>query len=187
MTRSLSLCLCLVAVVACLVGCQGEEDVTQYTAPKRTENRIIGAIVPRGEKTWFFKMVGPSRATAQHKKEFLTFLDSVRFSDGKPTWTVPANWRQDDKGSDARFATFFIGSGANVIELSVSMLGGDTFENIKRWSKQLDMPPLTPADFKEVAEPRPVDGEAAIVVDLVGPGSGKTIIPPFAGAHGGHP
>jgi hypothetical protein len=39
----------------------------------------VGAIVPRGGTTWFFKMTGPADAVAGQKAAFETFLKSVRF------------------------------------------------------------------------------------------------------------
>jgi hypothetical protein len=171
-----------------LAGCREDEEVVQYTAPKRPENRILGAVVPLPRKTWFFKMVGPAAETARHKDDFRAFLKSVRFNnDGKPSWDAPPSWRQGEGGSPLRFATFHIGSGAAAAELTVFELEGGTLENVNRWLGQLERPPLKQADLDRVAEELTVDGATATLVDLTGPGSGKTKMPPFAGAHGGKP
>ena len=39
--------------------------------------RILGAIVPFGDSTWFFKLMGPDAVVASAKAEFLAFLRTV--------------------------------------------------------------------------------------------------------------
>lgn len=40
--------------------------------------RIVGAIVPVGSETWFFKLMGPDALVAKEKPAFLEFLRTVR-------------------------------------------------------------------------------------------------------------
>jgi hypothetical protein len=40
--------------------------------------RLIGAIVPNGGETWFFKLMGPDAIVAKEKPTFLEFLRTVR-------------------------------------------------------------------------------------------------------------
>ncbi len=40
--------------------------------------RIVGAIVPNGGETWFFKLMGPDAIVAKEKPAFLEFLRTVR-------------------------------------------------------------------------------------------------------------
>ncbi|MDX1950925.1 MAG: hypothetical protein SFY81_02005 [Verrucomicrobiota bacterium] len=42
------------------------------------ETRMLGAIVPRGENTWFFKMTGDSELVGQQKENLLGFIDKAR-------------------------------------------------------------------------------------------------------------
>ena len=44
--------------------------------------RIIGAILPRDEAVWFFKMMGDSDATEKQKAAFIQFLGTVQFGTG---------------------------------------------------------------------------------------------------------
>jgi hypothetical protein len=39
--------------------------------------RILGAIVPYGDSTWFFKLMGPDAVVTAAKPEFLAFLQTV--------------------------------------------------------------------------------------------------------------
>ena len=41
--------------------------------------RIVGAIVAHGDKTWFFKMTGPTAVVEKQKSKFEEFLKSVKF------------------------------------------------------------------------------------------------------------
>jgi hypothetical protein len=45
--------------------------------------RIVGAIVDHGDRTWFFKMMGPADVVGQQKPAFEEFLKSVRFDEGQ--------------------------------------------------------------------------------------------------------
>lgn len=40
--------------------------------------RLLGAMVPFGDATWFFKLMGPAPLVAQEKTAFLAFLQSVQ-------------------------------------------------------------------------------------------------------------
>lgn len=41
-------------------------------------SRLIGAIVPYGGNSWFFKLMGPDAAVAPHKAAFVEFLHTVK-------------------------------------------------------------------------------------------------------------
>ncbi len=45
--------------------------------------RILGAIVPKGGRTWFVKMKGPADVVGKQKKAFESFAGSLRLSGGK--------------------------------------------------------------------------------------------------------
>jgi hypothetical protein len=40
--------------------------------------RLLGAMVPFGDATWFFKLMGPDTLVAQEKSAFLAFLQTVQ-------------------------------------------------------------------------------------------------------------
>jgi hypothetical protein len=54
-------------------------DVVDFAGSANgTPTRILGAIVPVGGETWFFKLMGPDALVAKEKPAFLEFLRTVR-------------------------------------------------------------------------------------------------------------
>ena len=41
--------------------------------------RLIGAIVPKGKQTWFYKLMGPAALVEQQKDTFTKFLQTVKY------------------------------------------------------------------------------------------------------------
>jgi hypothetical protein len=199
-------------------GCQRQEQITQYTVLKpdalerslklepvkpaedrehaapsslRTE-RMLGAIVPQAERTWFFKLTGPDAAVLQQVEPFVNLIRSIRFPDGQaePAWTLPADWKQEP-GSGMRFATLRIPSKGEVLELTVIPLPSDgdsqaaALANVNRWRGQLSLAPTTQeALAKESVTVELEEGVKATVVNLVGKRSGNRMgAAPFAGGN----
>jgi len=46
--------------------------------PAGGPQRILGAIVPFADSTWFFKLTGPDTLVARSKADFLSFLQSIK-------------------------------------------------------------------------------------------------------------
>jgi hypothetical protein len=44
-----------------------------------TGTGILGAIVPRGERTWFYKLMGPAKIIATERENFQNFVKSVQY------------------------------------------------------------------------------------------------------------
>lgn len=57
-------------------------DVTGKDPDSGQKSRLVGAIVPQGGRTWFFKMKGDEPAVEREKKGFIEFVQSVRFPNG---------------------------------------------------------------------------------------------------------
>ncbi len=54
-------------------------DVVDYSGTANgAPTRILGALVPHGSNTWFFKLMGPDALVAREKPAFLEFLHTVR-------------------------------------------------------------------------------------------------------------
>lgn len=200
------LCAVVFAVTAILSagGCGKEEGITSYRVPKphvldesnpskssnetdevgsvsTVSSRMLGAILPQQDQTWFFKLSGPDEVVASVEKAFETFIQSIKFAESKPTWSVPEGWQQlpDDapqnNGVFKRFATLVMESSGRVLELSVTSLPsaeGD-FEdylllNINRWRGQLGLPPTTKSRLPQETKKLALDGTTATLVNLLG-------------------
>jgi len=91
-------------------------------------------------------------------------------AEGKPTWIVPADWKE---GQLAQFlvAKFVIsGSGDAVAAVNVSQLSGDgggLLPNLNRWRAQLGLPPVSEADLAKLPK-FDASGVKATVADFTG-------------------
>lgn len=154
------------AVVTSLAGCQKPEEIVPYTVAKPPAqqgkpasaaqewvdeadgtDQLIGAIIPHGEKTWYFKLTGPRAAVNLQRGPFVDFVKSLRFSEKGPEWTLPEGWSQEP-GSGMRFATLRISTTEKPLELTVIALGsseGDEFLllNVNRWREQMTLAPIS--------------------------------------------
>jgi len=147
--------------------------------------RTIAAIVPRGERVWFFKLTGSTNTVAAQAQNFDAFAKSIRFGagaqkppvaaggpapvGGAPQWDVPAGWvKQPDK--PMRFATFRTSADPNAPEVIVSSFGafGTMLDNINRWRGMVGLEPI--ADEKQQPVERiNVAGQDGALFDLTGP------------------
>lgn len=167
--------ICLAAATACLPGCRKPDEIVSYTIPKPpvregkpaaadqspvhgpgdatddqdgARDHLLGAIIPRGTQTWFFKLTGPSDAVKTQMKAFVQFIKSVRFSEKGPEWGLPEGWKEEP-GSAMRFATLRIETDAKPLEMSVIPLptGAGSIDeyllsNVNRWRGQMGLGPL---------------------------------------------
>jgi hypothetical protein len=194
----------LVASIA--IGCQKESEITRYSVPRsgsenlsrpveqrstephagaseRREERMLAAIIARGERSWFFKLSGPREPVGEQAGPFRKFIESVHFADAgaMPEWKLPDGWRQQP-GSGMRHATIEIKTPKQSLELAVTPLktGAGDFEdyvvaNVDRWRQQMGLPPTSKAKLfgpaersGELVEVKLGGGEKALIVDLVG-------------------
>jgi hypothetical protein len=178
-------------VAAAILGCQNDEEIRRFQVPREPRVRLLAAIVPHGDRTWFVKVAGPDPVVEEHKTAFKTFVQSFRFDDKADpplTWEVPKGWKQDrtppGKGQFARFATFRLsGKDSDDLELTVTSLGregqaGDIEANVNRWRGQLGLAPVD--DLANVAQTLKVGQIKATLVDMKGTGSRLIAARPMA-------
>jgi hypothetical protein len=193
-----------VTVILSAAGCGQDEGVTSYKVPKshvldesnpsksahktdavgsvsRESSRMLGAILPQKNQTWFFKLTGPDEAVSAVELAFETFVQSIKFAESKPAWTTPGSWDQlpDDapqnNGAFKRFATLVIESNGRVLELSVTSLPsaqgdveGYLLLNFNRWRGQLGLQPTTASRLPQETKKLTLDGTTATLVNLLG-------------------
>lgn len=183
----------LVACAALLCGCQ-QDEIQHYRVPKPPapvaktaggagEQRMLAAILPRGEKSWFVKLVGPPDVVAAHAQAFERFIRSLRFTKdaAKPlAWTVPEGWREEPGQGEFRYATLRV---APELEATVSSAGGSLLDNVNRWRGQIGLKPVGDAELAKLAKAVPAEGIEAKLFDMTGTGGNDTMkMPPFARA-----
>jgi hypothetical protein len=64
------------------VQLNGMQFVIVDLAGGQSPKRLLGAIVPFGDGTWFFKLLGPDAVVAANRQAFLDFLRTVKPSAG---------------------------------------------------------------------------------------------------------
>jgi len=194
---ALAVRIALVLPAGSVTGCGENGQIVQYQVPKETVSvapdrgaapfagqaadaagqRMLAAILPAEQKTWFFKITGPNKQVAAEVNRFETFLKSVRIESGQPpklAWTLPDNWTEKP-GTAFRYATIEIGTDGRPLEMSVSSLdtGSDVdqyvLDNVNRWRGQMGLPPIDSTDPSDELRRIELDsGLPANVVNLVG-------------------
>jgi hypothetical protein len=188
-----------------LAGCQKTDDIVRYTVAKQpgsqgvadtVENKeeewipgqLLGAIIPQGGKTWFFKLTGPVEPVKSHLEPFLKFVKSIRLSETGPEWSLPDGWEQLP-GTKIRFATLKIATENKPLELSVIPLPtvpGDfddyLLSNVNRWREQIRLGPISKDELPSKTMKVELEGTSAWLVIYEGlitdSGTGAA---PFAG------
>ncbi len=164
-----------------LSGCQQDEEIRRYQVPKPptfpeppAKVRMLAAILPHGERTWFFKLTGPAAVVGQQAEAFDRFIQSVRFTDDKDKpvdWTAPEGWEKvPNRSNSLALATFRVGPKDDPAELTVSAAGGSLLANVNRWRGQIGLKPIAENGLDKVTKPLDVNGVKGTRVDLSGPG-----------------
>lgn len=154
---------------------ESQEVQTAYFA-EREQIRLLAAIVPHGERTWFFHLWGPTAAIAHQEKAFQELLASVHFdpkNEPPLTWKAPKGWTEE-RGAGLRAVTFRF-TGPPELEIKVFAFGrqaGTVLDNVNRWREQLNVPPLeTVAELDKTVRKEMVGGSPAFLVDVTGLGT----------------
>ncbi|MGA3008020.1 MAG: hypothetical protein ABSE59_09040 [Opitutaceae bacterium] len=132
--------------------------------------RMLGAILPFGGQTYFFKMTGPDQLIATQRDAFRSFLQSVtsaanpapaQQATGLPspvgiappdsetapprlTWVAPSRWQSKPLGS-MRLGSYSVSGAEGTADISVIAFPGEAggvMANVNRWRGQLGQAPL---------------------------------------------
>ena len=98
---------------------------------------------------------------------------------GKPSWTIPAEWKEVPPSQFA-IAKFVIGGNDGEADVTVSPLSGmagGTLSNVNRWRAQLGLAPIGEADLGSAYKALDVTGGKAMLFDMNGksPKTGKDL------------
>lgn len=204
-TRVAACLVCLPVALFALGGCYKTEEISLYTVPKppppvkanvavrgmgsaapalpaavdgegsAVPQQILGAIVPRGPQTWFFKLTGPATEVLGKVEPYLDFIRSLRFEGETPGWTLPEGWTQKP-GDRFRHATIVLDGSERPLELTVSALpsAGDDFDdyllqNINRWRGQLQAAPITREQLPRATLKQEIGDATVWLVNIEGP------------------
>ncbi len=199
------------------MGCGPRDQITEHTVrtekalleENRLEERILGAVVRKDDRAWFFKLRDAKPKVESLEDAFESFVKTIRFNDeSQPEWELPEGWNSKEE-SGLRFATLEIETGSEsdpeTLEVSVIPLpvGDGSWEdylkdNVNRWRNQLGLSPLdqlviSDSDAMEdtdeviqfqLAEDSGADDNTVYVVSIVGSGGSDSMSapsPPFAG------
>jgi hypothetical protein len=158
-------------------------DTVDLVGPETANprQRMLAAILPHADKTWFFKLFGPADVIGSQSGNFDAFIKSIHFANGAPppaaqanasgaagaTWNIPAGWSQEpDK--PMRVASFKAGDA----ELIVTQFGKDNFggalANINRWRGQAGLDQVSDENAAS-AQPVTVNNNPGKLYDFAGP------------------
>ncbi|MFO0843371.1 MAG: hypothetical protein U0797_13390 [Gemmataceae bacterium] len=174
--RSWPTLLGILALSLALTGCEHDE-VQTYTVPRAGDDvgtgntKLLVAIVPAGDDTWFFKLVGRADIVEMVEGSFHKLVDSLKFDGKALTWAVPEKWKEDRENPN-RVATLRP-EGVGRPEIAVTKLGGEQAlkPNLDRWRRiDLGLGPITPRAMAKVARDKKVGGLKVTLVEMRGPG-----------------
>ena len=177
-----------------LAGCREKETIQVIEVPKVPDRgirtvtsgapgRLLGAMLPAGERTWIFKVSGPEVFVSGHVEAVRSFIEKVRLEGTVPKFEVPAGWKEQAAGP-MRYKTFVVDSTTQPrVELAISELPGDqdVAANIQRWRGQLKMEKVSDDKALEGVVDLKTPAGTAKWVDLKGTYSPDGMMPPFAG------
>lgn len=157
--------LCLVVLLGSL-GCSKEPGIRQYTVPKEGDSvagggasqprEILGAIIPKGQAAWFFKVLAEPEKVEQYRQDFDKLVASFSIDEsGKPTWNLPDKWT--DEGPSQFVEANLRPAGEEALKVTVSQLPlpadaaqldekqwqDYVLQNVNRWRRQLQLPEQT--------------------------------------------
>ena len=150
-------------------------------------HRMLAAILPVGNRAWFFKVVGPVAAVEKRAEEIDKFFAGIRPGEnGRPTWELPAQDWKEEQGGGMRAATIWIPTDGDPLELTVIPAMGDVLSNVNRWRGQMKLPPASQQQLAELTREIEAGDATITIVDLRGQfDAGSAMMPPFArGARG---
>lgn len=154
----------------------------------KSKQRMLMAMLTRGEMSWFFKMTGEDEFVTSQKGKFLQFLKSISFPENASApmvsapppsggnesadsiWTVPAGWQSVPPAQFLLVQFLIPGANGAKAEVNVAEFGGEAgglLPNVNRWRGQLGLGPLEEND-PQIGKSLDVPGGKATLVEFSG-------------------
>jgi hypothetical protein len=191
--------LILLIGVPFIGGCETKEEIRTYRVEKEKKpqppvaastptneiegktDRMLGAIIPAGEQSWFFKVTGPGAIVDKNAAKINEFFQTIELSAGadKPVWRTPEGWEELGP-SGMRAATLKIPNDSQPLEISVIPSSGTLIDNVNRWRGQLQLPPIDEAALASTVKEAKAGDAKMWLVDLSGKASPGGMMAPFA-------
>jgi hypothetical protein len=158
--------------------------------------RLLGAVMPHGEKTYYFKLSGRADVVGSQKEKFGAFIQSVRFTrhdhelmvdaaaptapqtaapsqgPAELTYSAPKDWIKDEP-LPLRVVSFHVGEGEKRTDIIITRMpatgSGSYIANINRWRGQVGLPASNQDDPQPV-KPLIFAGVDGMLFDYTGPG-----------------
>lgn len=153
-SRFLAASAALSLAVAAGLGCDKQEEVRAYDAPKAT----TADTTTRPAET-----VSASPAAPSYPKPAA--------AEGAPTWTLPSGWKEVPSTSSMRYASIQVTEKNPAIQLTVIALPPQGLvENINRWEGELGNAPSSAEKVQQLVTKHDFGGSEGYITDLSGPG-----------------
>ena len=132
------------------------------------DRRLLGAIVPHADRTWYFKLAGPSEPVTSHKEQFEQFVRSIKFDSAETpavaqqestpaptpsisaqapagvTWQVPTGWVEQPL-TPMVLGKFQAGAATVKVSKLVANNFGSLEANLNRWRGEVGVGPVDPS------------------------------------------
>lgn len=135
------------------IGCDSGDPITVYEVPtvvpaelRVGSDRMLAAMIPKGQKVWFFKVTGPEKAISGVEKTYREFVEKVTIDENPVLDELPTGWRRGG-AKPMRFASIDVDTPDKQLDISVSFLSrqqdwdAQVLMNVNRWRGQLGLPP----------------------------------------------
>ncbi len=164
----------LLAGSLALVGCDRDDSVKVYQAPKDAPRPQSGS-----PATGPGMMSGTPGAMPPMGEMPMDSAHAGAAAGETPRWTLPEGWTEQAGGGAMRYATIRVSSANPELALTVIPLGpesGDLVANINRWEQQVGAAATPAGKVPEKVEPvKLAGGGEAKMVNVIGP-SGQRML-----------
>ncbi len=125
-------------------GCSEDTTIRSYKVAKSKpvatggeSEKLLAAILPRKDSSWFFKLSGSPSKIAELEPQFREIIQSVKFDgDGPPTWQLKDGW-VEQPGNSITYAK--LAQTEKGLVATVSRFAGEQSQDEKSWREWVVM------------------------------------------------